>query len=732
MIKHYLSLLELATILCMMLFGASSCKKDDPNDGETPNPTEADFFIDVDFLPKTETNGEVAPRMIVNFNNEMVMLELRPSADTLLETMLFLCPDNEAMMVCGNENLMICADYDMETYTASDDVLLVTQMDDNTLLLTQCVMDWNTNTMTTGDMMVLPIDDDSKSYKNRGGNEDDWRIFFMNRFMKPLVKRIEKAESITGGIGLKPAEKMFSIFKYVLTTEMPIILFSDDPELIMDYMEYPFVTGTAQGSQKILLRFAPKEVREMASCLVSALGLFTSNGYGNTNVNEPPMSAFFAPASKLTYAATQIGTQNPEFAVYLNVSNITENSVYLKGYINYGINHIMPIEMGYVYSINGGPEHTVEDMNYQGKTLSGLQKATKYTVYAYARSLDKLVKSPAVTFWTLGFEAFPTSLTFPAEGDTKYVGLSYSHEDITSWDITSKPSWCYISIDELGLLAVTVGESTETRSGTITITAHSNALGTVTEDITVTQYGSTPSGYFTGTPFDNTSWNVPYTRETITTGVRRVGEWHSNPNGIGGYYTYHNENFSETESNSGILKPSFINNTYIISKEGDLWIGYEFKGDSIILKSVSSEGEAYIEGYVNDEPLIGANGKTTFSRYFINSNTFCIKKIEEYTTEETHSYSDDDWAKKHWIIENVMTYTINESTNTCIIDRNYTLNMNTIGCGSGHTGELSKNRTITGHGTGTYENGVNSNNVTQGDNSSDFLFGSLFPMKKHR
>jgi len=378
----------------MMLLCAVSCKKDEPNGGDTPNPTEADFFIDVDFLPKTETHGEVAPRMIINFNNEMVMLELRPSADTLLETMLFLCPDNEAMMVCGNENLMICAEYDMETYTASDDVLLVTEMDDNTLLLTQCVMDWNTNSMTTGDMMVLPIDDDSKSYRNKGGNEDDYRIFFMNRFMKPVINSIEKWESITGGTGiLKPAAKMFSIFKYVLATEMPIILFSDDPELLMDYMEYPFVTGTAQGAQKFLLRFAPKGVRGMAECIVSLLGLFTSDGYGNTNVHEePPMSAFFAPASKLTYAATQIGTNNPEFAVYLNVSNITENSAYLKGYINYGINHIMPVDMGYVYKINGGPEHTVEDMNFQGKTLSGLQKATKYTVYAYARSMDKLVK----------------------------------------------------------------------------------------------------------------------------------------------------------------------------------------------------------------------------------------------------------------------------------------------------------------------------------------------------
>ena len=725
--------LSFVALLCMMFLYAVSCKKEDPNGGDTPNPTEADFFIDVDFLPKTETHGEVAPRMIINFNNEMMVLEIRPSADTLLETMLFLCPDNEAMMVCGNENLMICAAYDMETYTASDNVLLVTQMDDNTLLLTQCVMDWNTNTMTTGDMMVLPIDDDSKSYRNKGVNEDDWRIFFMNRFMKPLVKRIEKVESITGSIGLIPASKMFSIFKYVLTTEMPIILFSDDPELLMDYMEYPFVTGAVQGSQNILLRIVPKEDREMASCLVSALGLFTSNGYGNNNVQEPPMSAFFAPAYKMTYAATQIGTNNPEFAVYLNVSNITENSVYLKGYINYGINHIMPVDMGYVYKISGDPEPTEEDMGFQGKTLSGLQKATKYTVYAYARSMDKLMKSPAVTFWTLGFEVFPNSLTFPAEGDTKNVALSYSHEDITSWEITSKPSWCTTSIDYLGLLAVTVDASTETRNGTITVTAHSNALGTLTESISVTQLGSNPSGFFTGTPFDNTSWNVPVSYETTTTGIRRIGDWHSDPNGIGGYYTYHNENFSETGNGNDLRAPSFINNTYYETYGGYVF-SYEFMGDSIISKLIMPD-YVYINGFVNDEQITFESDDyietIILSRFFVNSNTFCIKSRHDGTFEESGS-NNNDWFKYHHVYEELTTFTINESTNTCIIDINRTSTMNVLNYGREYTGTLSENSTTTWHGTGTFEYGVQNNVVNQGGDLNNLMSVPEIPMKKHK
>ena len=489
--KHNLTFLSFATLLCLMLFGTTSCKKD-----ETPDPNDADYFIDVDFLPESETNGEAAPRLMANFNDEMVMIELRPSADTMLETMLFLCPDNEALMICGNDSLMICAAYDMETNTPSRDVLLVTPMDDNALVITQCFIDWNTNTILTDDMMVLPIDDSSKSYGNKGGNESNMRIFFMNHLIKPLVDRFEKVESIAGGLGLKRTKMVFSTFRYMLTTAAPIQLFSDDPELLMEYMEYPIVTGTAELAQKGVLRIFPQKYRDMASQIVSGLGWFTAGGYGKVN-NYAGGTNYLScgPVLSQAYNLTNISTPaipNPMYYVNLNVGNVTENSVYLKGSFRFGYNSsATPVEMGYIIKISGGPEHIEYDMNFQGITLSGLQKATKYTAFAYVKNaFGERVLSPGVSFWTLGFEAFPTSITFPAEGDTKYVGLSYSHEDISSWDITSKPSWCTTAIDDLGLLSVTVGASTEARSGIITITAHSNALGNLTENIEVTQLGT--------------------------------------------------------------------------------------------------------------------------------------------------------------------------------------------------------------------------------------------------
>lgn len=490
------------------VFGASSCKKDDPNGGETPDSTEADFFIDVNFLPKEETNGELVPRLMINFNDEAVMIELRqPSADTAaMETVLFLCPDNEAMLMCGNDRLLVFAAYDVETYTPSDDVLLVTPLNDDALLLTKCVMDWNTNTMTKGDMMVLPIDETSKNLRKRSDDAGETRDFVFNHLVKQFGENFDKVEyfCVVTGIPLAP---VFSAYKYTITTGLTNILYSDDSEELYDHTSYPVSMWTAQGAQTVIINHLPLGIRDVVSRGVALLSWFMSGGHGkvddyeggNGGTNEFSYPSIWSQSGNVIHASDILNVQPPAYIVNLDVSNITENSAYFKGHLQF-TSSITPIAMGYVFKLSGGPEHIVEDMSFQGKTVSGLIKATKYIAYAYAESAGDRVVSPEVSFWTLGFEAYPNSLTFPAEGDTKYFGLSYSHEDITSWEITSQPSWCSITTDDLGLLVVTVGETTETRSGTITITVHSNALGNLTQDILVTQLGEN------NWDWDGTSW----------------------------------------------------------------------------------------------------------------------------------------------------------------------------------------------------------------------------------
>lgn len=487
--KQYLSIIAIATLLCMMLLGAASCKKDDID--------AKGFFIDVDFLPESETNGEAAPRLMANFNDEMVMIELRSPANAdALETVLFLCQDHEAYMMCGNENLMLFASYDMTTNTPSRDVLLVTPMDDDALVLTKGFMDWYTNTMATGDMMVLPIDG-SKSQGARGGTDGETREFFFSHFVKPLAESFEKVESFCGIFGSR-AQLVFSYIRITTVTGLVNILYSDDPEELLSHMEQVITTETASGAQSGVLNSFPRKYHEIASRINAAREWSMDGGHDKVNnytggsgeEHNIPYATLYRQGHDMTAISTSV-TPLPVFSVTLNIGNVTENSVYLKGSCRSG-SIITPVRMGYIIKESGGPEQTQLDMNFEGLTITGMQKATKYTAFAYATSATgERVLSPGVTFWTLGFEAFPNSLTFPAEGDTKYVGLSYSKEDITSWNITSKPLWCTITKDDDKTFSVKVGKSTKIRSGTITVTARSNALGTVKQDITVTQGGAT-------------------------------------------------------------------------------------------------------------------------------------------------------------------------------------------------------------------------------------------------
>lgn len=494
--KQYFSILAFATLLCVMLFGIVSCKKDDID--------AKGFFIDVDFLPESETNGEVAPRLVVNFNDEAAMIELRrPSNSDPMESVLFLYPDNKTMMMCGNDSLMICAEYNLETYTPSHDVLIVTQMEDNSLLLTKGFMNWSTNTLTTSDMMVLPINGTSRDLGKRGDSDGDIRVHYFNNFIKPLTESLEQVEDFYSFFPV-PQKIVITCIRAIIATTAPVALFSDDPDLFVEAMGHPITMGTAQSAQTYLLNLFPRKYGEVASRILAVIGWSKGGGHGKVDdytgeeTDDFSYATFWGQSSNAAESAGQLAIHPPAYIVNLNVSNITENSAYLRGRFQY-ISSITPVETGYIFKIGGGPEYTEHDMNFQGITLSGLQKASKYTAFAYAKSaFGDRVLSPGVNFWTLGFEAFPTTLTFPTEGDTKYVGLCYSHDDITSWDITSKPSWCSTTIDDLGLLAVTVGASTESRSGAITIKAHSNVLGTITENLEVTQLGA--NGW------DGTAW----------------------------------------------------------------------------------------------------------------------------------------------------------------------------------------------------------------------------------
>lgn len=721
--KRFISLttafLCVFAVICVI-----GCKKKSDiapnNGGGTPTPAEVDYFVDVDFLPKIETDGGLAPRLMANYNDEVVMIELRPHADTLIETVLFLCPNNQACMLCGNDSRMIYAEYDMETNTTSNNILLVTQMADTALLLTKCVIDWNTNSITTGDMMVLPIN--NKITKNRyKGHDEDIRIQFYNNFVIPLSKELDKVQNAYDFFG-SPAGSMIACINSIYSTAAPIILFSDEPELIVENMEYPTTMGVGQAAQVGILRLFPQNLSDMASRIIAGISWYLSGGNGSVNDYEGGLGgsngidwgSFFYQGYKTT-TISQSTEPEPMYILSLNVSRITENSAYLDGHIYYN-SGITPAEMGYVYKLDGGPENIVEDMDFHGMPINGLQKATKYTAYAYAKSImgDRVI-SPAVTFWTLGFEAFPNSLTFPAEGDTKYVSLLYSEEDITDIELTSCPSWCNIEIDNLGLIAVTVGATEEPRNGTIIITGHSNALGSVTGNITVTQNGANQSGFFAGTPFYNYGWWItggPYNH--TWTYIRRNKE-----NG-----TYYNETHTETEHYDDYGECGYFLNDSLHYPAAYM-DGFIFKDNSI---EIIDEGEIIhcLNGVAFNTNLIpyysenNYEGEITVSGYFINNNTFCLKIQANYTHHTTgYPYG---WINVRHTLEEVNVFSIDPNTNSLSLDADRSENWNAIDFSNNYTGLIKSDHVEEYHGTGgqwDYPYGKN-NIVNQVNNTKNY------------
>ncbi len=240
-------------------------------------------------------------------------------------------------------------------------------------------------------------------------------------------------------------------------------------------------------------------------------------------------------------------------------------------------------------------------------------------------------------------------------------------------------------------------------------------------------------GYFTGTPFDNTSWNVPYTMETTGSKTYRESEYHYVPNG-GSYYTYYNENHPVNESYSNVIQPSFKDNTLTLSP----YYLYEFRGDSIIIRE-HYDGEEYVAGFCNNvaqnfESSTNGNyiyeGTRKISRYFVDGNTFCIKQEGNYS----YSYHSEDMGN-YWKVEDNVEETIYEfkiqNNNQCSFSINGTDHM-TSTYGSGYTGEIQHDYYGVGYGTGTYEHGVKDNVGKQRDNSNDLMFFPMIPIKKHK
>ena len=162
----------------------------------------------------------------------------------------------------------------------------------------------------------------------------------------------------------------------------------------------------------------------------------------------------------------------------------------------------------------------------------------------------------------------------------------------------------------------------------------------------------------------------------------------------------------------------------------------EFKGDSIIIEYHIS-GQAFHLRCRNNVAIDikclpfsydDIDGTVTFSRYFVDENTFCIKVVEDYMcTYQT--------STNYWKTENCEEVSIIElkilNNNQCIYNQNDQGHM-TSNYGNAYTGIIQENISIEGHGSGTWEYGVKDKTINQGNNPADFMLFPTIPMRKQK
>lgn len=120
----------------------------------------------------------------------------------------------------------------------------------------------------------------------------------------------------------------------------------------------------------------------------------------------------------------------------------------------------------------------------------------------------------SITQHGVKFEVSPDLLSFQAEGGSKGVFIDMS-DNITSWEITSVPSWVNIDKGKESFF-VNVEESKESRSGIITVTGYASGGIRVDRQITVEQVN-----YI----WDATSWDFSGHITCIIMGESVTQDW---------------------------------------------------------------------------------------------------------------------------------------------------------------------------------------------------------------
>lgn len=212
------------------------------------------------------------------------------------------------------------------------------------------------------------------------------------------------------------------------------------------------------------------------------------------------------------------------------------------------------------------------------------------------------------------------------------------------------------------------------------------------EDTGSPNSGNNYDCYFSGTPFNNTTWNVPISYDVAITGKIRQTD------NEGGYYI---ENISETSHTSFNYIVSIKNNILKYNSDNNYT---EFIGDSIIEHS-----ENGIQRYRNaiTQTIITQNGveKTTYTAFLSDDKL----RFTASVCGETQTYYDMSNTGRGDILiyEITIVFIINPSDHTCEINGVLYNDFHVTECGYDYVGALNYTDSASFSCSGTWEYGAN-------------------------
>ena len=559
---------------------AISCGKDG-SEGYIKEIDDSPDSISVSFLKNASSYEGNVPRFTANLNDEWQFIELQPSKDNpKIVTLLCLGKNGIGYLVSGGEFGMLITEYNPVNNVSSSEAVIVNRLSDTKLLCSKGQINLNNGSISTEESLTLNVS--SVAATKASTDEQAIRQTFYNMFAQ-IGGRADAA-------GLLFPNPILTAWSNLIVPIAQYKLYEDDPELQKDLFK-----DLRNG---LFIGLAVDKLNDVLKGTYGVYEWFTAGGNNPLEQYIPSaetvngvverLSTAFQKSVQFFSIASTFEYSEPSFKVGLTTKDVYTNSIYCKG-----ICEGNGTGLGYALYEIGGGSTWYDDTGFKGMSIESLKSVTSYTVYAKAIAGDgsgKIVSSEGFTFTTVGFELTVSNWGFTAEGGTCGVGVKYSDADLTSWEIIGKPSWCSIEKGKHTFF-IDVGETSESRSGTIEVLGHSKALGDIVKEILVSQsFGD----------WDGTTWKFSgkYTVTVTASGISTVSSSEDDSFGLAIESVSANR-FTLTGGWSGFGGRIYNDGNYLVWESTEISQGVSFNQKMKITRTGARTASAKLTGTMN-------------------------------------------------------------------------------------------------------------------------------------